>query len=272
MNHFIQNKLKINLRLKPLDWLIIFIFSVITVFFIITSSQKNKWITVKFKVTLPPHYFHYNGEPPPFWIVDKIKAGDIQYDAMGQKNLKILSISSIGYQDKMTWITASVKAKYLPKQKKYVFQSVPLEIGRSIDTTINGTNIHGMVTYIEGATDTRKMYDIKVKTITRGLDPWVVDVLKNGLTMTDSNGKIVAEIIDVVSKPAEKIVTTWDGRVLAAEEPVRKDVYMTLKLVVTRHDDDGKYYFLDDQPINISFSVAIYLKQLLIAPEIIQIL
>jgi hypothetical protein len=277
----LQNYLKKVIKLKALDWVVILVLAVITIYFVATSIQQNKWITVKFIMTLTPQYFHYNGEVPPYWIAGNIKAGDVQYDSFGAKNLQILSVTSIGYQNRQTWVTASVKAKYIPKQKKYVFQYVPLEIGRSIDTTINGTNIHGIVTDIEGYTDARKMYDVTVKArlvdeyspysvTTRGIDPWIADAIQKGQTMKDSSGKTVAEILDVETKPAEKVVTTNDGKIFLGEDPLKKDVFLTVKLKAIKHDDS--YFFLEDMPLKIGYSFPIYLDQIQIVPVITQIL
>jgi hypothetical protein len=262
MNTFIQNKIKFLFKLKALDWFIVLTIAGIIIFLVATSLNQDRWITIEFKVTNNPTYLPYNGETPPYWIADKIKVGDVQTNDLGQQNLKVLSVKSWGFQNKETWVTASVKAKYNPKQKKYTYLYQPLEIGRSIDITINGTNVHGIVTSIQGFSDTRKTYDVTVKTRltdnntpysvnTRGVDP-------------------IAEILDKEVRPAEKVITTSDGRAVLGEDPLKKDVYLTVKLRVTKNDDT--YLFLENIPVKIGFSFPIYLERVFLNPVITQIL
>jgi hypothetical protein len=281
MNTFIQNKIKFLFKLKALDWFIVLTIAGIIIFLVATSLNQDRWITIEFKVTNNPTYLPYNGETPPYWIADKIKVGDVQTNDLGQQNLKVLSVKSWGFQNKETWVTASVKAKYNPKQKKYTYLYQPLEIGRSIDITINGTNVHGIVTSIQGFSDTRKTYDVTVKTRltdnntpysvnTRGVDPWIADATEKGQIMKDTSGKPIAEILDKEVRPAEKVITTSDGRAVLGEDPLKKDVYLTVKLRVTKNDDT--YLFLENIPVKIGFSFPIYLERVFLNPVITQIL
>lgn len=270
------------LKIKPLDWVIIAISFGVLVFFVAASLNQERWITIEFKVTNPATYFpNMGGGDAPYWVADKIRTGDIQYDTLGKKNLEILSIKKWGYQYKETWVTASIKAKYKPKQKKYTFLYQPLEIGRSIDVTINGSNIHGIVSSIEGFSDTRPLYTIWVKTRiidsssyysmnTRGVDSWVAQHIDKNEQIRDLYGKVIATILDLEIKPAERVVTTYDGRVLVIEDPLKKDVYLTLELQVTK--PDNTYMFLEDKPILIGSSVPLLFKNLVIFPVITEIL
>jgi len=276
----INKFLKYFVKFKALDWFVIVAAVSVVIFLIVTSVNQDKWVNIEFKVTVTPTYFPYSGETPPYWIVDNIKPGDSQYDSFGQQNLRIIDVKSWGIQTKDTWMTASVKAKYKPKQNKYTFQYQPLEIGRSLDVTINGTNIHGIVTSIEGQADSRKTYELILKTrlidtgspystVTRGVDPWYADAINKGLTMKDTSGRVVAEILEKEVKPAERVITTSDGRVFLGEDPLKKDVFLTVKLKVTKHDNT--YTYLENVPIKIGFSFPIYLDNVFIVPNILQI-
>jgi hypothetical protein len=70
-------------------------------------------------------------------------------------------------------------------------------------------------------------------------------------------------------KPAERVVTTSDGRVFITEDPLKKDVYLTLELLVTK--PDNTYMFLEDKPILIGSSVPLLFKNLVIFPIIIEV-
>lgn len=280
MNSSVRNRIKLIFKLKTLDWFIVFVVAGIITFLIATSLNRDRWITIEFKVSVNPD-FPYAAETPPYWIVEKIKPGDVQYDNLGQENLKVLSVNNWGYQFLETWVTASVKTKYKAKQKQYTYQYLPLEIGKFIDITINGTGIHGIVTAIQGFSDIRPRYSVTVKTRligndltssagTRGVDIWIADAVDKGNAMKDATGKTVAEILDKAVEPAKRIVTTNDGRVFVTEDPLKKDVYLTVKLNVTKHGDT--YLFLEDRPIKIGYGFPIYLNNILISPVITEIL
>ncbi len=269
-------------KLKPLDWFFTVVLVSILLFLISTSLNQDKWIKIEFKVINSPTYFPNNGGgDAPFWVADKIRIGDVQFDNFGKKNLEILNIRKWGYQNKEMWITASVKAKYKAKQKKYTFLYQPLEIGRTIDVTINGSNIHGIVSGIDGISDTRRIFTVTIKArlidtwssysaYTRGVEPWIANAVEKNAEIKDPSGKIIAKILDVDVRPAERVVSTTDGRTNVTEDPLKKDVFLTLQLGVTKQDDT--YMFLEDKPIIIGWSIPIYLNNVAIYPIITDIL
>lgn len=268
-------------KITPLDWIIISIASGIIVFFIASSLNQEKWITIEFKVTNSPAYFpNDGGGNSPYWLADTIREGDIQYDTVGNKNLEVISIKKWGFQSKELWVTASVKAKYKSKQKKYSYLYQPLEIGRSIDIAINGANIHGIVSKIQGFSDTRQLHTVHIKaqlvdtwssysTFTRGVEPWIANAIQNDAKIFDSSGKEIASIEEVNSKPAQRVVTTIDGKAITAEDPLKKDVFLTIKLSATK--DGETFMFLEDKPIVIGGSIPLYFNDVVIYPVITEI-
>jgi hypothetical protein len=282
MHTIIQKSKKIVSKLKMLDWIVIVLVSGITLFLVISSLNQNRWVTIEFKVQPTIAYTpDIDGLTNPYWVVDKITAGSTQYDSLGQKNLEILNVKRWGFQNEDTWVKASVKAKYKPSQKKYTYLYQPLEIGRYIDLTINGAYIHGVITSIEGYADTRKTYTITVdtrlidistpySTSTRGVDPWVADAIEKGQTMKDTAGNIIAEILDVETKPAERVITTSDGRIVIGDDPLKRDVAMTIRLRVTKQNDT--YFFLEDRPIKVGSAFPMFFKQMPLHPVVTQFL
>jgi hypothetical protein len=213
--------------------------------------------------------------------LDCRKPGDIQYDTVGQKNLVVLDVKSWGFETQETWVRASVKTKYKANQHKYSYQYQPLEIGRPIEIYINGTNVRGTITYIQGFSDTRKTYDITIKArlidnnspysvSTRGVDPWIADAVGKGQIMYDAFEKPIAEILDKEVKPAEKVITTNDGRIFIGLDPLKKDVYLTIKLKTILQN--GTYIFLENQPIKIGWGISLFFPQMMLSPVVTEIL
>jgi hypothetical protein len=266
-------------KLHMLDWVVILVAAGGLLFLITSSIQQTKWITIEFKVNVNFPYAG-NGEPP-YWIAEKIRQGDAQYDNVGQKNLIVLDVKSWGFQSQETWVRVSVKTKYKSNQNKYTYQYQPLEIGRPIDITVNGTNVRGIVTFIQGFSDTRTTYDITVKArildnyspysaATLGVDPWVANAINKGQVIRDASEKPVAEILDKEVRPAERIVTTSDGRILVGQDPLKKDVFLTIKLKTIQQN--GTYLFLEDKPVKIGWNIPLYLPQMMLSPVVTEIL
>lgn len=283
MNSLFQKTRKFARRINVLDAFIALTVIGAIISLVSLTINQNRWITIEFKLIQNPTNFAFNNiETQPYWIVSNLRPGDVEYNNLGQKNLQILTIKSWGYNYLETWIKASVNVKYNPIEKKYSFQYQPLEIGKPIDVSINGTSAHGIVTAIQGISDTRPIYTITVKarlidtgspysTFTQGVEPWTADAIEKGLIVKDASGKPVAEVLDKDVRPAERVITTSDGRVLVGDDPIKKDVYLTVKLTgVTRIN--GTYLFLEDFPIIIGASFPIFSKQIVLYPVITQIL
>lgn len=269
MNRFTHIFKKIISKFRLLDWIILCIIICGLAYVLISLTLQPSWITIEFRVN--GNYSTVGGsEPPPYWIADKIRAGDISYDNLGQKELVILDVKSWGFQSKETWVKASVKTKYSKQLKRYTFEYMPLEIGRPIDIAINGTNIRGAVTYVEGIADTREMQDIVVKAGLNGIDIYYANGIKNGQIMYDTLNRPIAEILDMENKPAEVAVETSDGRIVTSLHPLKRDVLLTIKLKAVKQN--GSFFFLETQPIKIGFNISLFFPQMMITPFIKEIL
>lgn len=265
MKRFIHIFKKTLSNLRVLDWVILCIIVCGITYVLIALTLQPTWKTIEFRVS--GNYSTIGGiEPPPYWIADKLRAGDVAYDNLGQKVLIILDVKSWGFQSKETWVKASVKAKYSKQLKRYTFEYMPLEIGRPIDVAINGTNIRGAVTYIEGLVDTREIRDIIVKAGLNGVDIYYANGIKKGQIMYDTLNRPIAEILDMEIKPAEVAVETSDGRIVTSLHPLKRDVFLTIKLKVV--NQNGSFYFLETQPVKIGFNISLYFPQMMYAPFI----
>ncbi len=269
-------------KLRPLDWFFTILSVGIIGFLIVTSLNQDRWIAVEFVILNSTNYLpNDRGEGVPAWVVENLKPGDVQYDDFGKKNLEILRVKKWGYQNKETWVTASVRAKYKSKQNKYTFMYQPLEVGRSINITVNGSNINGIVSTIHGFSDKRTTYDITVKArlielytsysvSTMGIDPWVAQAVKKDEKFEDPAGKVLAKIIDVETRPAERVVTTSDGKTFITDDPIKKDVFITVQLNVIKRG--GTYMFLENKPVLIGKPIPLFFDNLYIEPVITDIL
>jgi hypothetical protein len=260
-------------KLNAFDWLFIIVLVASVIFIAITSLKKTAWVTAEFKVSIPG-----TGRLS-YLAAENLNQGDFQLNQSGEKNLEVLKVFSWGNQQKDMWITAKLNVN-VNKSNKYSFNYQPLEIGKPVEATIKGIYVRGIVTWLENIPDTRKRYAITIKarlvndtnpysTSTRGVDPWLADGLEVGQQMKDTTGRIVAEITDLTVKPAERTVQTGDGRIYLGEDPLKKDVFLTLKIQTTKNEND--YYFLEDLPVKIGYFIPVLLGPINISPVITEI-
>ena len=269
-------------KIHPVEWIVIILAVSIVSFAISSSLNRDQWLTVEFKIEQTgPNPFYTDIYLVPQWFADKVNIGDVQYDNMGQKNFEIIDIKRWGIQSEKTWVKAKVKAKHKSAQNTFTFLYQPLEIGRTIDISLNGAYVKGTVINIDGYSAGRLTQDIIIKArlidnrtpysaYTRGVDVWVANSLQKGQTMTGFSKKVLAEILEVEVRNAERTVVTADGRVIQSEDVLKKDVFLTVRLHVSKQHDT--YIFLEDIPLRIGMSLPLLFNQTPVYPVITQIL
>ncbi|MFH1970850.1 MAG: DUF4330 domain-containing protein [Patescibacteria group bacterium] len=276
-------------KISPLTLLMIIATLTFVVFFATLMIRKSEWIQVEVEISPPDWYQWYQGGIVPSWLPDNINIGDEQYNAFNQKTGEILNIRNYEWSnsnsvnlitEKKTYVTLNLKVERDKKTNKIRYQQQPLEIGKPIDLTFNNTGFKALVTFIEGATDTRvweeKIVEVKlfqdnqIFPETTGIFTWKADAIEIGDQMKDSAGNTLVEVLDKKVKPAEKIVTTSDGRVFVNYDPLKKDVYLTLKINALKQN--GLFYHLGNQKIKVGAYIFIALPNIDFFPEITKII
>lgn len=257
-------------RLTIFDWLVILVVLAGFVFLALFIFKQEKWVKVEVKISKP------------YWFADKIQKADKQYDSLGRKITEVVDVRTYEWENeiKMIYLTLDLKTEVDKRKKRLKFNHQPLEIGKSIDLELGKIGTQALVTFIEGIPDTRvwedKIVEVKVAhwsnifPETLGMFPWRAEAIKIGNQMKDGQEKVIAEVLDKKVKPAEKIVTTADGQVLMRQDPIKKDVILTVKLKTFKQG--GVSYYLDDFKVKIGNVILLALPNIDISPEITKIL
>lgn len=267
-------------KLSIFDWLTLVIVIIGIVFVSFFIFKQEKWVRVEVKIS--PEQWWMESRYPPYWLVDYIKKGAKQYDSLGKNIAEVTGVKTYEWKDnrKIVYLTLNLKVEVNKRQKKISFNHKPLEIGQSIDLSFEMLGIQGLVTFIEGVSDLR-IWEEKIVEAratqwsdifpeTMGILPWRADAINVGDQMKDSQGKVVAEVLAKNVKPAEKITTTSDGRTLLSYDPLKKDVFLTLKIKTFKQEDIS--YYLDDFKVKIGQSILLALPNIDIMPEITKII
>lgn len=267
-------------RLTVFDWLVVFVILLGLIFLALFIFKEERWIKVEVRVA--PGEWWWGSEKPPYWLTDMIKKGDEQYDSLGRKTAEILDIKSYewGGERKIVYLTLNLRAEVDKRRKKLKFNHQPLEIGGPIDLELERVGVQGLVTFIEGVPDTRvweeKIVEARVThwseifPETLGMFPWRAEAIKIGDEMKDTQGRVVAEVLDKKVKPAEKIVVTEGGGVFIRQDPIKKDVILTIKLKTVKQE--GVNYYLDNLKVKVGTTVLLALPEIDIWPEITKII
>jgi len=231
-------------------------------------TAKSSYVTVQLFASGGEWW--WNNPDPPYWLTDPVNKGAIDYDSSGNKLVEVLEVQKFEAGDrKMLWIKARLRVDLIPKSKQYLFRREPLQIGSLLYISPNNVRIYSNVMSIEGVSDVGE-HRQKIVTLKDYVAyPWFADAVKVGAKMLDSDGNIMAEVIDKQVVPAERTTTDYLGNSHAETDPYRRDI--TLKVRLTTIYSTGRDYFSFFQPLKIGFSLWIPFQDLNFQGEIIDI-
>lgn len=212
----------------------------------------------------------WNIGDPPYWLVDPVQKGSIEYDPQGRKLVEVLDTQKFeSGERKMLWIKARLLVTGSKKSNKYRFRQEPLEIGKVIFIAPDNIRINSNVMWIEGLQSYRQDSE---RTITIKIEErlqWFVDSINVGDVMKEDDGDILAEVISKEVVPSEVITRDDKGELHVKEHPTRSDIFLTIKMrtIYSR----GRDYFSYFQPLKIDFWIWIPLEHLNVNGTIIEI-
>lgn len=232
----------------------LFVIIILTLGFLVARVllQKDTYITAELFAS-GGEWWWENTEPP-YWLVDPIKEGAIEYDTQGKPLVEVLETKKFEVGDrKMLWMKVRLKVTPSEQSGQYRFRREPLQIGSLIYVSPNNVRIASNVLSIEGVVEPKEELE---KTITlKAYDqfPWFVDSISAGDKMYDSKGNVLAEVLDKKVVDAEVMISDDRGNVYARRNPLKRDMTLTMKIKITR--TDGVDYFSFFQPIKVGYYI-----------------
>lgn len=267
-------------RLTIFDWFAVLAVFLTAVFLILFIFKQERWVRVD--VGIFPEEWWRDNRPPPYWLTNSIHRGDKQYDVLGRETAEVIDVKNyqLGGGRTRTDLILNLKTEVDRRKRKLKFNHRPLEVGGPIDLTMGSIGTRGVITYIEGMPDPRVFEEkiVEARLVDRttvfpetlGVQPWIAEVIKIGDQMRDSQGRVVAEILEKNIKPAEKIIVTSDGRVLVNQDPLKKDVSLVIKLDTLKQGETN--YFLGEMKIKVDSVIFLALPKIDIDPVITKVL
>ena len=252
-------KQTIKLLKNPLILLIIGIFISLSILGVRVILQENRYVTVEMIAsggdwwqTIPQ---------TPHWLADAVVPGATEYSAGNKKLAEILETKK--YQEdtnKIMW--TKVKLLVTPDKTRggWRFRQMPLEIGSTLTIEPNNVKLTGSVIAIEDVGQAGEYKNLIVLVKIYFQHPCYADAIQPGLEAIDDQGNVTARIIDKRTELAETVAYTADGRVLSRQNPLYRDIILTIKIQTVERN--GLLYFNQVQPVKIGNKIWIHAKNI----------
>lgn len=271
------------LNLFDLSVIIIGFVVIFVLAFLFLRRSKNIEIVVK----ITSQNVLTSWDTPPSWFSTYFKKGMTVKDSLGRDLAKIKNVYEYdtGPNNKAVYLTMDFKADYSGVKNQYSYEGKPLLIGAPIKIEFPNILAEGLVTYMQGVEDTRKPKTLIVQTRimntdfifpeTNGVNAYVADAINVGEEIKDSYGKTLITILDKGVEPAQKVVTDSAGNVFVRSDPLKKDVYLKLRLEIKETNNainKSEYYLFDNVRVNIGEVIPLHLKDISVYPIVTKII
>ncbi len=242
---------------------------VLTVFIIKYFGQKVDWKIIRVEIINKSWAENYNpyGYRTPFWLSDKLKIGQKEYDKSGNVIAEIIDIENYerGSEEAEVYLTLKVKTSYQKRTRQALFKNKPLDLGSAIEISPDQNLIFGQVVDTSVPPSGYPKKTFTVTTRGRGVDPYIYEKIKIGESMNNRyTQQPVLTISDFRTENTSRIYVneiTDNNRTLGFKlGPNNKDI--VVKFNVVGHQIDGRWYFAGHQHIKVGGTVYFYGKSI----------
>jgi hypothetical protein len=196
----------------------------------------------------------WNNPDPPYWLADPIQTGAVEYDPQGNTLVEVLEVRKFEVGErKRLWMKVRLKVTPSGKSQQYRFRREPLQIGAVIQVSPNNVHVNANVIAIEGVGKIGEPVERIVILRLYGILPWHAEAMKVGSKMVDSNGDVLAEIIDAKVSESQEFVSDDRGVGHVTINPLRADAVIKIKVKGQRFENID--YFAEFQPLKVGFFI-----------------
>ncbi len=185
------------------------------------------------------------------------------------------------------YVTFKLRGSYNASSNQYRYSGVSIVAGDWIRFTFRSMMINGMVVRVEESgrwerPKTVMLVRTQIKTDdppwggalpvseATGVDAYVADALHIGDTVKDSDGNMLAEIVEKSVTPAKSVAADAGGNLRATTHPRKFDVFLTVRLLTRTIGNTN--YFLEALPVRINERLPLYFPLIHLEGRITEIL
>jgi hypothetical protein len=255
-------------NIKVFDIIVVILLGLGGVTFFLFFYRKAAYVNIRVKVT--DQEVLYQHTEPHTWYANRFRIGDAELDVLGRKTTEVIKVQTfnVDSQNKAVYLDLKVRATYDSRSKTYSSRGQNIVFGAPIRINLSNITFDGFVTEFPGSEDHEKVKTghAVVEALGRSAEPAVAQSIKKGDQIFDSNNNILAEIIDVQTKPAEQVTQTSSGDLLLKSNPLYLD--MSLKVKVSTKSINGELFMFDNLPVKIGDVLPLNLGKVSIFPMI----
>lgn len=238
-------------KLTPFDMGVGVIIAIAGLVFFLFFNRKAEYITIQVKVTNQDVL--YQNTEPAIWYANRFVVGDKERDALGKPITEILAVDTFPIDGKRNavYLKLRVRAVYDTRTKLYSTHGQNIMFGTPVRFSLANVTFDGFVTEFPGSEKNHmvKIGKAKVVSLARYLEPAVAQAIQPGDKIINSDHVVLAEIVDVMIKPAERVTTNYAGDLLLRPDPIFKDAVITAEM---RTKTIGNETFIfDNMPLKI---------------------
>ncbi|MCR4313019.1 MAG: hypothetical protein NUV58_02125 [Candidatus Roizmanbacteria bacterium] len=255
----IINGKKVQLKIFDFAIIFIFIFLLISLFFVLFRKQSK--INVVVKVNEESMAYQIGGVPN--WFAQFLHVGMKEVDVFGKPMAEIKEIKTYYASDQrsVVYLVVSLKAVYSVSNRQHTYKGKKILVGSTIQLPLNNLLVNGLIIDIDGSikNNLKKISaEAKIRTIdptfpqTEGVPPYIANSIQQGDVMKDSLGRPAIKIVKKTEEDAKMTVVTANGDVILQRQPLRKDVSLDLEIWGEKIGD--RYFLFGDMnfPIIVS--------------------
>ncbi len=264
-------------KLSLMDGILLGLVLTVLVVIIVFSKREVKFTTIRLKIT--DEEILYAAASPAVEYANSFIVGDSEKNELGQKTAEITRIEAYNTapSKKVVILDISVKATYNPRKNQFSLKGKAINYGSSLSFNFEKVKVKGLVVdfpEFDGAVPVKE-HKVVVKTQLRwenrafsdvyGVPDYVARSVKVGDVVTDSQGKVLAKILEVKTQPAQRTLFS-NGNAVLVNDPLLKDVFYTIELSTKVIND--RMYMYDFLPVQIDQAVPLNFAQISLFPVI----
>jgi len=242
---------KIQIKVFDIAVIFIFIFVVVSLFFVLFRKQSK----INIVITVNEESLAYQTGGVPNWYAQFLHVGMKKVDVFGRSIAEIKGIRSyhLSNQKSVVHLMITLNAVYSLSNRIYTYDGKNVLVGSTIEIPFDNLLVKGLII------DTDDLNKTKLKKIlakaqireldttfpqTEGVPSYIAESIQQGDIMKDSLGNPVIKIVKKTVEDAKMTVVTSNGDVILQKHPMRKDVFLDLEIWGEKIDD--RYYLFGD--------------------------
>lgn len=256
-------------RVRTLNWIdlvgiCIFLGILSVAFFFFLRKADYAYITLRVSQTDSLDTTH--GQAP-IWYVEKIQPGLKETDGLGRDAVLVESVNRVRSSDlnQDLYVNLKVKSVYNTRTGQYSYNGSPLLVGSFQSFKLQSLQLYGTIVSVRGkdAIQEEKTFMVEgfidsmmndnqpsvANTVVDGIRNYLVNTLEEGQTITDVDGKVIAEITDIRKFEGRRQFVSGNNFV-TIPDPERKRVEMTMKITTVKIND--AYYYKRETPLLVN--------------------